>query len=96
MNNFMQARRCEVLGRYIIEKKATVREAAARFNVSKSTVHKDVSSRLRQLNPALYREVRAILDRNKSERHLRGGLATKEKYEKLRKNSEPPHPLTSF
>lgn len=88
--------RAQALGIYIAENKATVRAAAQHYGVSKSTVHKDVSSRLRQLNPALYREVRAILDRNKSERHLRGGLATKEKYEKLRKNSEPPHPLTSF
>lgn len=87
--------RAQALGIYIAENKATVRAAAQHYGVSKSTVHKDVSSRLRQLNPALYREVRAILDRNKSERHLRGGLATKEKYEKLRKNNGT-HPFTSL
>ena len=59
---------------------ATVRETATAFDVSKSTVHKDVSQRLKVLNPALYRQVREILDTNKSERHIRGGLATKKKY----------------
>ena len=78
--------RAQALGIYIAEHQATVRAAAQHYGVSKSTVHKDVSSRLRRLNPALYREVRTILDRNKSERHLRGGMATKEKYEKPRKS----------
>ena len=64
----------------IIESKATVRSTAKKFGVSKSTVHKDVSQRLKVLNPALYRQVREILDTNKSERHIRGGLATKKKY----------------
>lgn len=86
--------RAQALGIYIAENKATVRAAAQHYGVSKSTVHKDVSSRLRRLNPALYREVRAILDRNKSERHLRGGMATKEKYEKLRNSSAQPPPVT--
>lgn len=72
--------RAAMLGEYIIESKATVRKAAKKFGVSKSTVHKDVSQRLKKLNPALYREVRQILDTNKSERHIRGGMATKNKY----------------
>lgn len=72
--------RAAMLGEYIIESKATVRSAAKKFGVSKSTVHKDVSQRLRVLNPALYREVRQVLDMNKSERHIRGGMATKNKY----------------
>ncbi len=72
--------RAAMLGEYIIENKATVRTAAKKFGVSKSTVHKDVSQRLKVLNPALYREVRQVLDLNKSERHIRGGMATKNKY----------------
>ncbi len=68
------------LGLYIAEEGATVRAAAQKFGVSKSTVHKDVTGRLRRLNPTLYQSVRAILDRNKSERHIRGGMATKRKY----------------
>lgn len=75
--------RAQLLGVYIAEEGATVRQAARQFGISKSTVHKDVSTRLRRLNPALYREVRAILDTNKSERHIRGGMATKKKYEQL-------------
>jgi putative DeoR family transcriptional regulator (stage III sporulation protein D) len=65
---------------YIIENVATVRQTAKAFCVSKSTVHKDVTSRLMQVNPALARQARGILDINKSERHIRGGLATREKY----------------
>mgnify|MGYP003427424338 CR=1 FL=1 len=72
--------RAAMLGEYIIESKATVRKAAKKFGISKSTVHKDVSQRLRKVNPALYREVRQILETNKSERHIRGGMATKNKY----------------
>ncbi|MBQ9106775.1 MAG: sporulation transcriptional regulator SpoIIID [Clostridia bacterium] len=68
------------LGKYIIETKSTVRAAAGEFSVSKSTVHKDVSQRLRKLDPMLYREVKEVLDLNKSERHIRGGLATRKKY----------------
>lgn len=78
--------RAAMLGEYIIESKATVRKAAKKFGVSKSTVHKDVSQRLKSLNPSLYREVRLILDTNKSERHIRGGMATKNKY--LQKKQE--------
>ncbi len=70
------------LGRYIIETGATVRAAAALFKVSKSTVHKDVTERLRREDPTLYRQVKKVLDKNKSERHLRGGEATKEKYKR--------------
>ncbi len=69
-----------MLARYIIERNATVRAAAQKFGISKSTVHKDVSQRLRTFNPSLYRSVRKVLDTNKIERHMRGGLATREKY----------------
>ena len=65
---------------YIIEHKATVRQTAKKFGVSKSTIHKDVTERLLQINPALAAEARKVLDINKSERHIRGGLATREKY----------------
>ena len=80
--------RAAKLGEYIIESKATVRVAAKKFGISKSTVHKDVSQRLKTLNPVMYRRVREILDTNKSERHIRGGLATKNKYlkQKMQKN----------
>lgn len=69
---------------YIIENKATVRSAARRFGVSKSTVHKDVSERLSRISPPLFTEVKAVLEQNKRERHLRGGEATKQKYERIR------------
>ena len=72
------------LAQYIIESKDTVRGAAKKFGVSKSTVHKDVSERLIHINKALAIEVRKILDENKAERHIRGGLATKLKYENNR------------
>jgi len=68
------------IAHYIIENNATVRQTAKAFGISKSTVHKDVAERLSQINPALANEVRKVLDVNKSERHIRGGLATKEKY----------------
>lgn len=68
------------LGEYIVEQKATVRKAATVFQVSKSTVHKDVTERLALVDEALWHQVRVVLDFNKMERHLRGGLATKEKY----------------
>lgn len=79
MTEQMEKRACEVAV-YIVETGATVRGAAGHFGISKSTVHKDITFRLRRLNPALYRAARAVLDRNKQERHLRGGMATKEKY----------------
>ncbi len=68
------------LGEYILENKATVRAAAKKFHISKSTVHKDVSDRLQTVNPRLYNEVRQILDINKAQRHIRGGIATRQKY----------------
>ena len=70
------------LAEYIVERGATVRAAAAAFGCSKSTVHKDVAVRLRTLQPELFRQVRAVLARNKAERHLRGGAATRRKYHK--------------
>ncbi len=72
--------RAMAIAAYIIEEGATVRQAAKKFGVSKSTVHKDVSERLEYINRAQAKEVRKILDVNKAERHIRGGLATKEKY----------------
>jgi putative DeoR family transcriptional regulator (stage III sporulation protein D) len=65
---------------YMIENGGTVRAAAARYGVSKSTVHKDLTRRLPEIDPALYRQVKEILERNKAERHLRGGAATRRKY----------------
>lgn len=73
------------LAHYIIDSKDTVRGAAKKFGISKSTVHKDVSERLKKINPSLAREVRRILDENKAERHIRGGMATKLKYSHLKK-----------
>ena len=75
--------RAVMLGQYIIENKATVRSAAKKFGISKSTVHKDVSERLKKENPALYAQVKGILEINKKERHIRGGLATKRKYSEI-------------
>ena len=72
------------LGEYIAAHGATVRAAAQAFGCSKSTVHKDVSTRLRSVNPGLFAQVQAVLARNKAERHLRGGAATREKYHKPR------------
>ena len=68
------------LAAYIIDNQTTVRAAAKQFGISKSTVHKDLTERLPRINPALYRQVRALLDLNKAERHIRGGLATRRKY----------------
>lgn len=72
--------RATLVAQYIIEHNVTVREAAKKFGISKSTIHKDVAERLIQINPVLAKEVRKVLDVNKSERHIRGGMATKEKY----------------
>ena len=71
------------IARYIVETKDTVRSTAKKFGISKSTVHKDVSDRLLKINPILAKEVREILDENKAERHIRGGMATKLKYEHI-------------
>jgi len=79
MKDYIEQRAAE-LAQYIIDNNATVRSAANVFNVSKSTVHKDVHERLKKINPALYREVQKVLEVNKAERHIRGGLATREKY----------------
>lgn len=76
--------RATELAHYIIDSKDTVRGAATKFGISKSTVHKDVSERLKKINPSLARDVREILDENKAERHIRGGMATKLKYKKLK------------
>ena len=76
MKDYIEERAVEIAN-YIIDTKATVRQTARKFGVSKSTVHKDC---LRQINPALAVETRKVLDVNKSERHIRGGLATREKY----------------
>ena len=69
-----------LIARYIIDHNATVRQAAKHFGISKSTIHKDATERLEQINPTLAQETRKVLNVNKSERHIRGGLATKEKY----------------
>lgn len=82
-------RRAIMLGEYICTKAATVRCAAEKFGISKSTVHKDVTHRLKEISPALAKDVRTVLEKNKAERHLRGGQATKEKYLTIKKhNSE--------
>ena len=77
--------RCIELGRFIVEHNATVRTAAKKYGISKSTVHKDVTSRLKECDLLLYREVKKVLDENKTQRHLRGGMATKQKYAAMQK-----------
>jgi putative DeoR family transcriptional regulator (stage III sporulation protein D) len=72
--------RCVMLGTYLVENRTTVRATAQQFNISKSTVHKDVTQVLQRVNPALYEQVQRVLEQNKDERHLRGGEATKKKY----------------
>ncbi len=79
MNTDIEERTISI-AQYIIDKKATVRAAAKHFGISKSTVHKDVTERLYNINRGLYKEVQPILAENKAERHLRGGIATKNKY----------------
>ena len=79
MTDTIEKRACE-LAVYMIETGATVRAAATHFHISKSTVHKDISQRLPQYNQKLYTEVRKVLDLNKQERHIRGGMATRKKY----------------
>ena len=85
MKDYIEERAAE-LAYYIIENNCTVRAAAMHFNISKSTVHKDVGTRLKNINKCLYLSVKQILDKNKSERHIRGGIATKNKYENCRKH----------
>ena len=79
MKSYIEERAVEI-AKYIIDNNATVRQTAKQFGISKSTVRKDVTERLSQVNPTLAREARKVLDVNKSERHIRGGLATREKY----------------
>ena len=79
--------RCEIIAGYILESGATVRAAAKKFGISKSTVHKDITERLFKINPPLAKEVKTVLDHNKAERHLRGGEATKMKYLKIKSST---------
>ena len=79
MKEYIEERAVEI-AHYIIDHNATVRQTAKEFGVSKSTIHKDVTERLKQINPQLAGEARKVLDLNKSERHIRGGMATREKY----------------
>ena len=79
MKGNIEERACE-LAVYIIENRATVRAAAQKFGISKSTVHKDLSERLPLYNRSLYLQVKAVLDENKAQRHIRGGIATRKKY----------------
>ena len=88
MSDFGRKARCEEIGEYIALHGGTVRETARRFGVSKSTVHKDVTKNLYEENRKLYEAVREVLEKNKSERHLRGGEATKQKY--LKKHPTTP------
>ena len=78
--------RCVTLATYLVENRSTVRSVAAHFGISKSTVHKDVTQNLRRVNKSLYDQVKQILELNKSERHIRGGEATKNKYMQYRKS----------
>ena len=77
---FFYCERCEVLGEFVIDNGATVRATAKKYGISKSTVHKDLTYKLRIVNPKMYLLVKEVLNLNKSERHLRGGEATKRKY----------------
>lgn len=81
MHTEIEERSCD-LAAFILENKATVRAAAAKFGISKSTVHKDLTERLRRVDPGLYAQVRQLLDWNKAQRHIRGGLATRRKYKR--------------
>ena len=85
MKGYIEERAVEIAN-FIIEQNATVRQTAVQFGISKSTVHKDVTERLTKINPSLASKARQVLDVNKSERHIRGGMATKEKY--LQKQSK--------
>ena len=86
--NGSEKERCVLLGEYVAAHRATVRCAAKEFGISKSTVHKDCTERLPEINRSLSESVRHVLDINKSERHIRGGLATREKYLHLHKRAE--------
>ena len=86
MKGYSIEERAMELAHYIINSKDTVRGAAKKFGVSKSTVHKDLSERILKINPVLAAQVRVILDENKAERHIRGGMATKLKYDHMKEN----------
>ena len=79
--------RCVILASYLVENKSTVRAVASKFGISKSTVHKDITQNLKRINKPLFCEVQAVLEKNKQERHIRGGEATKNKYEKKNNRS---------
>ena len=83
--------RCVLLANYLIEHQTTVRGVASHFDISKSTVHKDITQTLKRVNHALYREAKEVLDRNKRERHLRGGEATRKKYTHQREDINDGH-----
>ncbi|EOS75413.1 MAG: sporulation transcriptional regulator SpoIIID [Lachnospiraceae bacterium] len=87
MKDYIEERAIDIAN-YIIENNATVRQTAKAFGISKSTVHKDVTERLMQINPTLAKEARKVLDVNKQERHIRGGMATKEKYQHLHQEQQ--------
>ncbi len=82
MNNYIEERAID-FANYIVDHEATVRATAKHFNISKSTVHKDITTKLNHINLSLYSQVKEILDKNKAQRHIRGGLATKKKYAQL-------------
>lgn len=86
MKNYIEER-ATVIAKYILDKNSTVRQTAKNFGISKSTVHKDITERLELINPSLAEEVKEVLEKNKSERHIRGGLATKLKYQKVNKSN---------
>ncbi len=86
MKNYIEER-ATVIAKYILDKNSTVRQTAKNFGISKSTVHKDITERLELINPSLAEEVKEVLEKNKSERHIRGGLATKLKYQKVNKST---------
>lgn len=86
---YSDSKRCEVIAKYMIDNNATVRAAAGVFGISKSTVHKDVTKVLERENHALFLTVKALLETNKSERHMRGGEATRQKYIQKREEKKP-------
>ena len=86
MKDYIEERVIE-LSRYILETNATVRATAKKFRVSKSTVHKDVTERLLEINPAMAQDVKRVLENNKAERHIRGGLATQQKYKGMQQEN---------
>lgn len=93
MKEYIEERAVQIAN-YIIDENATVRQTAKKFGISKSTVHKDVTDRLTHINPALAAQARVVLDINKAERHIRGGLATKEKYEHRLQACSPGKQMT--